>query len=149
MSRTFMLSSLVAVSLVSVAVAAGKAPHADVWVSALDGSLRTGGWDHATGQVIAPSLRVFEGELGLDPLFPFSGNEPGIGSDLVGTTLTMNLLQGISVWNGSGYTASPYSMLASYAGQDASSISGGSFSFLVSQGLDLHPEYTLLGNGGA
>jgi hypothetical protein len=61
----------------------------------------------------------------------------------------MNLLQGISVWNGSGYTTSPYSMLASYGGQDASSTSGGSFSFLVSQGLDLHPEYTLLGNGGA
>ena len=110
MSRTFIVSSIVAASIASVTFADKKEPHADIWVTALGGSLVTGGWDHITGEVIAPSLRVFEGELGLDPLFPFSGDEPGIGSDLVGTTLTMNLLQGISVWNGSGYTASPFSL---------------------------------------
>ena len=107
MSRTFIVSSIVAASISSVTFADKKAPHADIWVTALGGSLVTGGWDDVSGEVIAPSLRVFEGELGLDPLFPFSGDEPGIGSDLVGTTLTMNLLQGISVWNGSGYTTSP------------------------------------------
>jgi hypothetical protein len=85
MSRTFIVSSIVAASIASVTFADKKEPHADIWVTALGGSLVTGGWDHITGEVIAPSLRVFEGELGLDPLFPFSGDEPGIGSDLVGT----------------------------------------------------------------
>jgi hypothetical protein len=148
MSRAFIVSSIVTASIASATFAATKEPHPDIWVTASGSSLITGGWNDTTGEVIAPSLRVFEGELGLDPSFPFSGDEPGIGSDLVGTTLTMNILQGISVWNGSGYSASANSILASYGGQDASSMTGGSFSFLVSAGLDLHPEYTLMGSGG-
>lgn len=126
-----------------------KEPHADIYVQSLNGALSTGGWDHTTGEVLFPELRVFEAEFGIDPAFPFSTDEPGIGSNLVGTTLTMNLLAGLGAWNGSGFDTTSSYLLSSYGGQDAFSTTGGSFSFLVSEGLDLHPEYTLLGAGNS
>ncbi len=126
----------------------GKEPHLDLWISTAGGTLVTGGWDHLTGEVVAPSLRVFEAEFGIDPLFPFATDEPGIGSDLVGTTLTMNLLAGLGRWNGAGFDATDAVLAASYGGQGASTVAGGAFSFLVGEGLDLHPEYTLAGAGG-
>ena len=126
----------------------GKEGHVDLWVTASNGSLVTGGWDHLTGEVVAPSLRVFEAEFGIDPLFPFATDEPGIGSDLLGATLTMNLLAGLGRWNGAGFDATDAVLAASYGGQDASTVAGGAFSFLVSEGLDLHPEYSLAGAGG-
>ncbi len=124
-----------------------KEPHLDLWITSSGGALVTGGWDHETGLVVNPSQRVFEGELGLDPFFPFSGDEPGIGSDLVGTTLTMNLSPSLGAWNGSEFAFSTSMLTASYAGQSASTAAGGSFSFLVSAGLDLHPEFTMSGPG--
>ena len=148
LSISLSISLFLSVTCVFAPLARAEEAHADIWVTASGNSLLTGGWDHTTGEIIAPSLRVFEGELGIDPAFPFSGDEPGIGSDLVGTTLTMNLLVGLGAWNGAGFDASTSVLLASYGGQDALSSIGGSFNFLVSPGLDLHPEYTLLGAGG-
>ena len=81
--------------LASPAFAGDKEPHTDLWITSSNGILVTGGWDHLTGEVVNPSQRVFEAEFGIDPAFPFSTDEPGIGSDLVGTTLTMNLLAGL------------------------------------------------------
>jgi len=79
--------SIIAVAALAVAPSAlAEEVHADIWVSARDGALFTAGWDHASGQVINASQRVFEGELGIDPDFPFSGDEPGIGSNLLGIT---------------------------------------------------------------
>lgn len=135
--------------LASPAFAGDKEPHTDLWITSSNGILVTGGWDHLTGEVVNPSQRVFEAEFGIDPAFPFSTDEPGIGSDLVGTTLTMNLLAGLGRWNGAGFDRSTSWLFASYGGQDATTGMGGSFDFLVSAGLDLHPEYTLLGAGGA
>lgn len=147
MNRSIAVVSLA--SLVAAAPAsADKEPHLDLWVTAVGGVTVTGGWDHGTGAVVNASQRVFEAELGLDPAFPFSGDEPGIGSDLVGTTVTMSLLQGLGAWNGSGFSASSSGLLASYGGQDALSTTGGSFSFLVTAGLDLHPGYTLVSPSG-
>jgi hypothetical protein len=128
---------------------AEKEPHLDLWVTASNGALVTGGWDHLTGAVVNASQRVFEAEFGIDPAFPFSTDEPGIGSDLVGVTLTMNLASGLGLWNGSGFDTSTATLLASYGGQNATTTTGGSFSFLVTAGLDLHPEYTVSGAGGA
>lgn len=116
----------------------------DVWISSVAGTLVTGGFDHATGTVINPSQRIFAAEFGVDPSFPFSTDEPGFTSDLLGTTLTVNLLQGLGRWNGAGFDAATSSLFASYGGQDASSTGGGSFGFLVTAGLDLHPEFTLV-----
>jgi hypothetical protein len=121
--------------------------HKDIWVSSSSGALRTGSWDHVTGEVTSLSERVFKAEFGEDPEFPFSIDEPGIGSDLLGSTLTMNLLQGLGAWNGNGFDAANANLLASYGGQDAFSSTGGSFSFLVSEGLDLHADFTILGLG--
>ena len=144
--QRFSHTSSILLSIASLTLSTtALAQHADVWVSSANGSLYTGGWDHVTGEVINPVQRVFEGELGLDPAFPFSGDEPGIGSNLVGLSLTMNLLQGLSAWNGTDFVTSTYSLGASYGGQDAFTTSGGSFSFLVSSALDLHPAYTLYG----
>jgi hypothetical protein len=142
-------SALLTLTATTAAMADEKAPHLDIYVQSLNGALFTGGWDHETGEIVAPELRVFEAEFGVDPTFPFSTDEPGIGSNLVGTTLTMNLLAGLSAWNGNGFETTSSYLLASYGGQDAFSTTGGAFSFLVSEGLDLHPEYTLLAAGNA
>jgi hypothetical protein len=142
-------STLLALAATTASVADEKEPHADIYVQSANGTLFTGGWDHESGEVLFPELRVFEAEFGIDPTFPFSTDEPGIGSNLVGTTLTMNLLAGLGAWNGSGFDGTSAFLLASYGGQDAFSTTGGSFSFLVTEGLDLHPEYTLLAAGNA
>ncbi|MBM4099361.1 MAG: hypothetical protein FJ260_05320 [Planctomycetes bacterium] len=151
MRHSPLYASILAITMLSIALPAAadeKEVHLDLWVTAIDGVTVTGGWDHDTGNVVNPFQRVFDAELGLDATFPFSGDEPGIGSNLVGSSITMNLLQGLGAWNGSGFSASTYALLASYGGQDASSATGGSFSFLVTQGLDLHPEYTLSAQSG-
>jgi len=137
-------SVLATLAVTTPALADEKEPHADIYVQSANGALFTGGWDHETGKVLFPELRVFEAEFGIDAAFPFSTDEPGIGSNLIGVTLTMNLLAGLGAWNGSGFTSTSAYLLASYGGQSAFSTTGGSFSFLVSEGLDLHPEYTLL-----
>ena len=143
------ISSVLLCSLIAPVALAEKEPHLDLWVTATNGALVTGGWDHLTGQVVNASQRVFEAEFGIDPAFPFSTDEPGIGSDLVGTTLTMNLSSGLGIWNGNGFDTSTATLLASYGGQNATTAAGGSFSFLVTAGLDLHPEYTVSGAGYA
>ena len=148
MVRSIAIASLASLALPSAATAALQKGHLDIWVTASGGQLVTGGWDHETGQVVNPSQRVFEGELGLDPEFPFSGDEPGIGSDLVGTTLSMNLSSTLGAWDGSGFVFSTGALTASYGGQSASTGTGGSFSFLVTAGLDLHPEFAVSGPDG-
>jgi hypothetical protein len=143
-----MRSFTVPSAVLALASAAGaEVVHADIWVASSGGQLVTSGWDHSTGQVVNPSQRVFEGELGVDPSFPLSGDEPGIGSNLIGLTLTMNLSSTLGAWNGSGFDFSTSALTASYGGQSASTGSGGSFSFLVTSGLDLHAEFTLSGPG--
>jgi hypothetical protein len=149
MIRSISIASLASLALSSAAAAALEEGHLDIWVTASGGQLVTGGWDHDSGVVVNPSQRVFEGELGLDPLFPFSGDEPGIGSNLVGTTVSLNLSSTLGAWNGSGFVPSTSALTASYGGQSASTGAGGSFSFLVTQGLDLHPEFAMSGPGGS
>ena len=150
MHRTASAATVLATAfaLPSAAHAALEKGHLDIWVTASGGQLVTGGWDHGSGEVVNPSQRVFEAELGVDPAFPFSGDEPGIGSDLVGTVLTLELSQTLGAWDGTGFAFSTSSLFASYGGQTASTATGGSFSFTVTAGLDLHPEFTLAGPGG-
>jgi hypothetical protein len=146
-SRTPSLATVAAI--VTGVASLGSVAHADgalgdVWISSLNGTLITGGFDHTTGTVINPSQRVFAADFGIDPAFPFSTDEPGFTSDLLGSTVTINLLQGLGRWNGAGFDAATSSLFASYGGQDATSTAGGSFGFLVTAGLDLHPEFTLV-----
>ena len=146
-SRTPSLATVAAI--VTGVASLGSVAHADgalgdVWISSLNGTLITGGFDHTTGTVINPSQRVFAADFGIDSAFPFSTDEPGFTSDLLGSTVTINLLQGLGRWNGAGFDAATSSLFASYGGQDATSTAGGSFGFLVTAGLDLHPEFTLV-----
>ena len=146
-SRTPSLATVAAI--VTGVASLGSVAHADgalgdVWISSLNGTLITGGFDHTTGTVINPSQRVFAADFGIDPAFPFSTDEPGFASDLLGSTVAINLLQGLGRWNGAGFDAATSSLFASYGGQDATSTAGGSFGFLVTAGLDLHPEFTLV-----
>jgi len=149
--RTSLIVPAIAIASSAIASASARADGdaPDIWVSSQGGTLVTSGWDHDSGEITFPGLRVFGAEMGEDPDFPFSIDEPGIGSDLVGTSLTMNLLQGMSSWTGAGFSASDAGLLASFGGQDAFSTTGGAFSFTVTAGLDLHPEFTIFGAGGA
>jgi len=122
-------------------------PDAFVWQSG--GQLRTASWDHDTGQIIDSAARVFSAEFGEDPEIPFSSDEPGFGSNLVGTTLSINVLSGLSRWTGNEFASFAGAAISGeYGGSSGSSASGGSFSFLVTQGLDLHPNFTISGDAG-
>jgi len=147
MKSLHLIASASMLALPSFALADGEL--GDIWVYASGGNLVTGAWDHDTGDVTSLDRRVFSAEFGEDPAFPFSTDEPGIGSDLVGTMLTMNMLQGLGIWNGSGFSSSSDVLQAAFGGQEVSSSAGGGFSFLVTQGLDLHAEFTLAGLRGA
>jgi hypothetical protein len=142
------MRSIAITSMLAIASAASAdVVHADIWVTSLGGRLVTGGWDHETGDIISPGQRVFEGELGLDPSFPFSGDEPGIGSDLVGASVRLHVLNTLGAWNGSGFDFASSMLTVGYGGQSADTASGGFVSFMVTAGLDLHPEFTLSGPG--
>lgn len=106
-SRTTSLAAVAAIAAgVSALDSTARADGAlgDVWISSVGGTLVTGGFDHSTGTVINPSRRVFAADFGIDPAFPFSTDEPGFTSDLIGSTMTVNLLQGLGRWNGADST---------------------------------------------
>ncbi len=147
-----MIRSLIAISAAAAALAMpvlADELHEDIWVTSLGGQLTTGGWNHTTGEITSPFLRVFKADMGEDPQFPFSIDEPGIGSDLIGSSLTFRMLQGLGSWNGNGFSSASEGLLVGYGGSSFDSSLGGSFSFSVTQGLDLHPEFTLFGASGA
>ncbi len=139
------ISAIAPFTPLNSAFAAAEAPHADIFVWAEGAQLRTASWDHGTDQIIDLSARVFSADLGEDPDFPFAIDEPGIGSNLVGTTLNMRLLPSLSRWSGEGLTSCDQFLSLSFGGQSASTSVGGFVSFLVSAGLDLHPDYVLSG----
>ena len=146
MLRSFVVVTLTAAALSMPALA--EEGHEDIWVTSSGSQLVTGGWDHTTGEITSPFLRVFKADMGEDPDFPFSIDEPGIGSDLVGSSLTFRMLQGLGSWNGNGFSSASEGLLVGYGGSSFDSALGGSFGFSVTQGLDLHAEFTLFGASG-
>ena len=146
MKSLFSVISLSMLAYTSSAMA--EEVHGDIWLYVNSNQLVTGSYDHTTGAIISLNTRVFEAEFGIDPSFPFSGDEPGFGAanSLTGITFTMNLAQGLSVWNGSGYDASVNTLNFSYGSQSTSSTTGGSLSFLGAANTHVHPEYTLMSN---
>jgi len=135
-------------SVGALAIPDEEGGHADIWVTSSSGQLVTGAWDHTSGEVTNPAQRVFEAEFGEDPSFPFSGDEPGIGSNLVGSTLSLHILPTLGAWTGTNFTLSTSMLSMSYGGQSGDTASGGFFNFLVTEGLDLHAEFALSGSGG-
>ncbi len=118
--------------------------HGDIWLYANGNQLVTGSYDHTTGEILSLNTLVFEAEFGIDPIFPFSGDEPGFGPNLMtGLTFTMNMAQGLRMWNGSGFDTTANILNFSYGGQTASSITGGALSFQATPTTHVHPEYSL------
>jgi MYXO-CTERM domain-containing protein len=146
--KSLALRSSVPVLLLTSAALADL-PDLDVWITASGGSLITGGWDHESGVIVNPFQRVFAGGIGEDPEIPFSGSEPGLGSDLLGMTLHMTLLPGLSRWNGAGFSTTDTVLTTAYGPMEASSATGGSLNFLVFPHFHLHPDETLSGAGGS
>ncbi len=147
MLRSFIVVTAAAAALAMPALA--EEGHEDIWVTSSGGQLVTGGWDHETGEITSPFLRVFKADMGEDPEFPFSIDEPGIGSDLIGSSLSFRMLAGLGAWNGSGFSAASEGLSVAYGGTNFDSLLGGAFNFSVTQGLDLHAGFTLFGPGGA
>lgn len=129
MKSLFSVISLSMLAYTSSAMA--EEVHGDIWLYVNSNQLVTGSYDHTTGDIISLNTHVFEAEFGIDPSFPFSGDEPGFGAanSLTGITFTMNLVPGLSVWNGSGYDASVNILNFGYGSQSTSSTTGGSLSF--------------------
>lgn len=133
----------------SHAAAAPGPIHPDAFLWQFGGQLRSASWNHATGEIIDSNARVFAADFGEDHEFPFSIDEPGFGSDLLDTTLSISVLSGVSAWNGSLFESfTGAAITAEYGGQSGSTASGGSFNFLVTAGLDLHPFFTISGDAG-
>lgn len=123
--------------------------HLDPFVWLQAGRIEIGAWDDDAGALHAPLWRVFGADLGEDPDFPFSIDEPGIRSQLAGLTISLDLDAGLQAWTGSAFAASAGAMTVSYGGTSIGTGSGGSIGFLVSDGFHAHPGYTLSGAGGA
>lgn len=141
-------ATLSSVALMAPAAHANKG-HLDPYVWAQGGRIEIGAWDDDAGALHAPTWRVFGADLGEDPDFPFSIDEPGIRSNLNGLTFSLDLDAGLQVWTGASFASSSSSMSMSYGGASIGTGSGGSMPFLVSEGFHVHPEFTLAGFGGA
>lgn len=133
-----------AFALTSALASHAVAHDVDVWITASGGMLTTSGYDHDTGRITDPGLRVFGAEVGEDPMFPLAAFDPGFGSDLVGSSVQVMLAPALGLWNGSGFDpAGPTVLSTSYGSSFADTAVGGSLSFLISEGFHVHPDYWL------
>lgn len=128
---------------------AEEAPHVDPYISAQGGQLHSAGWDPSTDSIVDSTTRVFGADFGEDPSFPFATEDPGFGSNLLGSTINVNLLAGLSNWTGTEFVSfTDASVTAEFGGASGNTTTGGGFSFLVGVGLHLHPSYFINGVGG-
>jgi len=141
-------ATLSSIALVAPLAHADEA-HLDPYVWAQNGRIEIGAWDDDEDKLHAPIYRVFGAELGEDPKFPFSIDEPGIRSSLVGLTFSLNLDAGLQAWTGSSFASSSSAMSVAYGGSTIGTGFGGLLSFLVGEGFHAHPEFTLAGFGGS
>ncbi len=123
--------------------------HLDPFVWAQNGRIEIGAWDDDENKLHAPMWRVFGADLGEDPDFPFSIDEPGIRSSLNGLAFSLDLDAGLQAWNGSAFASSTSSMSVAYGGSAIGTAGGGSLPFLVGDDFHAHPDFTLAGLAGA
>lgn len=141
-------TALAATAIVSP-LAHAEGGHLDPFVWAQNGRIEIGAWDDDENTLHAPMWRVFGADLGEDPDFPFSIDEPGIRSNLNGLTFSLDLDAGLQAWNGSAFASSMSSMSVAYGGSAIGTAGGGSLSFLVGDDFHAHPDFTLAGLAGA
>ncbi|MFO0784273.1 MAG: hypothetical protein U0636_11395 [Phycisphaerales bacterium] len=138
------LTVVCAFALTSTLATQAVAHDVDVWISASNGMLTTSGYDHETGRITYPGLRVFGADMGDDPMFPLAAFDPGFGSDLVGSSVQLLLAPGLGMWNGSGFDAAgPTTLSTAYGSSFADTAVGGSLEFLISEDFHVHPDYWL------
>ena len=123
--------------------------HVDGYIWAQGGQLQSASWDDTTDTIVDSNARVFGADFGEDPFFPFASEDPGFGSNLLGSTINLNVLAGLSNWNGSEFVSfANASVMAEFGGASGNTTSGGGFSFLVGEGFHLHPSYFIEGMSG-
>ncbi|MEM7229213.1 MAG: hypothetical protein AAF432_10405, partial [Planctomycetota bacterium] len=132
--------------------------HFDAWFRNVDGKVVTGSrFEDLSFRSL--NERVFGAEMGEDPLFPFSADEPGFQSfgDDQGfgnnwdpfTVFTFNITRTLQVWNGSGFDDADETMNMSFEGDSVDSGIGqvGGFTFGGSPSGTLHDHFELTLNG--
>ncbi|MCA9295810.1 MAG: hypothetical protein KC983_04820 [Phycisphaerales bacterium] len=130
--------------------------HFDVWLR-LDGGQVVTGSRFEDETIRSLNERVFGAELGEDPLFPFSGDEPGLqafGTDFAPSTVfDFRVTDALGVWNGTGFDMAAETMTLGFEGESVTTGSGAlaGFQFATDDAGFLHDhfELTLNGAGGS
>lgn len=143
---TFVVGVLACASFVY----AEEEAHVDAYIWAENGQLRTASWVYETDTIVDSSARVFGADFGEDSAFPFATEDPGVGSNLLGSTINFNINTGLSSWNGTEFVSfSDASITFEFGGASGNTTTGGGFSFLVNSGLHLHAATFIDGVSGA
>lgn len=149
-TRTALTASFLAAYTSMAAAQGGPLHNPDAYLWAQNGQIYSASWNDSTDEIVDPTARVFGADFGEDPSFPYAAEEPGFGSNIFGSTLTVNILSGLSIWNGTAFQSTSAAVITGeYGGASGNSLDGGGFSFFVSPGFDLHPSYFISGNEGA
>ena len=148
-ARLVAVGAALSATVLITPLAHAEGGHLDPFVWAQNGRIEIGAWDDDENVLHAPIWRVFGADLGEDPDFPFSIDEPGFRSSLTGLTFSLDLDAGLQAWNGSAFASSTSSMSVAYGGSAIGTAGGGSLSFLVGEGFHAHPDFTLAGLSGA
>ncbi len=152
------IAAAAAIGLSAPALADGD--HLDVWLTiGDDGRLVVGGISEPDDGPVEffPGMRVFEGELGEDPQFPFSGDEPGFemedGSVDPGTPFTFLVDGPVTKWNGAGFESTGAALFLAFGPSNVTTganwTTGFTFAADSAGGFHNHFELTLLGEAGA
>ncbi len=129
--------------------------HFDVWLQIVGDQLVTGAISEDEVP-ISPVNRVFGAELGEDPDFPFSGDEPGFqlenGTVEPGFAFDFALTTVLGAWNGDGLDDSAETITFAFGPQDVTSGPGPVEGFVWTAdelgGFHDHFEITINGDGG-
>jgi len=144
-------------AMLIASTAAADGEFFDVWLRPVDGTLVTGAiTEGAPGRPIADHWRVFAAELGEDPQFPFSADEPGFqllaSKETINQVLRFTVTGPLLKWTGDGFASTDATMLIEFGPGSTVTGDGPVVGFEWSandQGfIHDHFEHTLLGAGG-
>jgi len=136
----------------AVAMADEEEEHFDVWFRDVDGQIVTGS-RFEDFSIRSQYERVFGGEFGEDPLFPFNADEPGFQAfDFApGTSFRVNATDALGVWNGGGFDLADETMGVAFEGSSFTTGVGpvNGFTFDTDSDGDLHDHFELTLNGAS
>lgn len=127
-SRMRRVPPIVLTVVMATSVVSADGVHGDVWLRVAGDQLVTGLVDE-DGTPVESAWRVFAGEFGEDPRFPFFADHPGFrlfgGSVAPGSPFTINIAGPVERWTGAGFGATPSLMTIAYG--PGSVTSGGGY----------------------